>query len=147
MSSVHFYILSGNSSVDNVSCAIAAKAWHQGHSIHIHHASRQEAATLDDLLWSHKDISFLPHRMADTADPGATPIVLGWDGITPQCREVLINLGPEIPDFAAAFERVVEIVGVQESERARGRDRWREYRDRGFEVNKHDIGEDHAAAG
>src|SRR5690606_20096103 len=105
-----------------------------------HAASRDDAVSLDDLLWSFSDISFLPHALAD--DPGKAamaPIVLGWEGAAPAPAAVLINLSEAIPEFVADFERVVEPVQPLPGPRGRARERYRTYRERGWELYSHDL--------
>ena len=43
------------------------------------------------------------------------------------CREVLLNLGPDMAAGWEAFERVVEIVSAEPADADAGRARWRHY--------------------
>lgn len=94
---------------------------------------------MDDLLWTHKDISFLPHSMVD--DPGADTggICIGWNGQAPRKAEVLINLGNRIPDFVNDYTRVVEMVPAEPAQKTLARERYRQYRESGFELYNHQI--------
>jgi len=52
---------------------------------------------------------------------------------------LLINLGQDIPPGFARFQRVIEIVGRSEEDKTPARSRFKFYRDRGYEINRHDL--------
>jgi len=52
---------------------------------------------------------------------------------------VLVNLHAEPPPFFSRFERLAEIVGVDDV--PAGRERFRFYRERGYEMRTHDLRE------
>lgn len=54
-------------------------------------------------------------------------------------QQVLINLAPEIPAWFSRFERVLEVVYGDDAERARSRQRFKTYRDRGFPLQTHEL--------
>ena len=140
MTRVDFYLLAGSSSIEEVTCILTEKARQRGHSIHIRTASRQDAAMLDELLWTYKDTSFIPHRLAGEAGLLDTPVCIGWDEPKPEHGDVLINLVQAMPLHAASFNRVIEIVPARESERESARARFRQYRDQGYDLHHHPMG-------
>ncbi|MFQ5659942.1 MAG: DNA polymerase III subunit chi [Gammaproteobacteria bacterium] len=144
MTRVDFYVLSDNNPVDQFTCAVAEKVRRQGLNIHIHTESRQTAARLDELLWTHHDISFLPHCLVDTEDSDEAPITIGWTGSDVTTGEVLINLCTNVPNFAASFARIIEIVGGQDPHREQARGRYRQYRELGFDLHSHELESRHA---
>jgi len=139
MNRVDFYILQDQNSPEQFACAITGKLLRQGHAVHIHTDSRDNAAGLDDYLWTYKDISFLPHKLADDRDLPDTPVTIGWNGSAHPEAGVLINLGTDIPTCATAFARIIEIVASQDPPRTQARGRYRVYRERGYELHNHDI--------
>lgn len=138
MARADFYILNGNTAPSRFSCTVAGKAFNQGHSVYIVVTDRDEATRLDDLLWTYQDISFLPHACVDVAAPG-TPIIIGWPGAQAPQTDVLINLADPVPDTITGFNRIIEIVADETSKREHGRERYKFYRERGYEMFKHDI--------
>ena len=58
--------------------------------------------------------------------------------------EVLLNLRPEWPPFFSRFQRLIEIVSFDDGDRATARERFRFYRDRGYEIRTHDLGKNSA---
>lgn len=101
---------------------------------------RDSVRQLDDLLWTFRDGSFVPHDVVD-ATPGETPapITIGC-GLAPtrEC-DLLISLSDDIPEFADAFPRIAEIVTSDEDSRMLSRKRFVEYRDRGHTLDTHKL--------
>jgi len=140
---VDFYVLPESLAAARFACSITAKARAEGLMVHIQAPSREEAAELNDLLWTFNDISFLPHCLADDdRDPASAPVVIGWAGMQPRCHDLLINLDDGIPAFAAEFSRIVEPVPAESSRRNQSRERWRRYREMGCETQKLDFDAD-----
>lgn len=139
MPRVDFYILHDQSTPEKFACILSNKIIRQGMDIHIHMESRESATDIDDLLWTYRDISFLPHKLADDDDDYDTPVIIGWNGSPPANNRVLINLGVKIPDFAGTFDRIVEIVAAYDPQREQARSRYRQYRELGYELYNHDM--------
>ena len=139
MPRVDFYILSEQGNRERFTCDIATKIRKQNLQLYIHASSREEAGLLDDLLWTHNDISFLPHSLIDADDADANTVTIGWEGMNSKGNEVLINLSTNIPDFAGNFDRIVEIVPANEPYRQQARERYKEYRQAGFELHNNDL--------
>ncbi|MFM1987755.1 MAG: hypothetical protein RJA99_712 [Pseudomonadota bacterium] len=93
----------------------------------------------DERLWTFAPQDFVPHVPASDALAAETPVLLtaSPDGLP--WHDVLVNLGDATPEGFARFERLIEVVGGDEADRARGRDRFRFYRDRGYPLSTHDI--------
>lgn len=139
MPRVDFYILANGGNSDRFACAIASKAWQSGNKVHIHTASADTTNRFDDLLWTYKDISFLPHEVFDVNTDEETPITIGYADQYPESAQVMVNLGPDVPDFAGKFERVIEIVGDNESDKQLARERYRQYKNADYEIHNHTI--------
>jgi DNA polymerase-3 subunit chi len=58
--------------------------------------------------------------------------------------EVLLNLRPEWPPFFSRFQRLIEIVSLDERDRVDARERFRFYRERGSEIRTHDLSKNSA---
>ena len=143
MSRVDFYVLPENSSAERFACAIANKAWQQGHAVYIQTSSKEAAGTMDDLLWTFNDISFLPHAITESGQIPAERVVIGWHDQPPGNYEVLINLTGEIPSAIEKFSRIVEIVAGDNRQRDQARKRYRSYRERGYELHIHTLESDY----
>ncbi len=109
-----------------------------GHYIYVHTADARQSQLIDDLLWTFKDGSFIPHRQLRSEDDQAQ-VMIGHDAEPPLEFDVLVNLAPQVPLFFSRFQRVAEIVGDDEQQKQQARERFRFYRDRGYPLNTHDI--------
>ena len=141
MPRIDFYLLDdpAPNGVALLACRLAEKAFLLGHSIYIEAASDAQAQSLDTLLWTFRQGSFLPHARHPAPDGESAPILIGH-GTEPQAvAQVLINLGAKTPAFYTRFERVAELVGPGEAARQQARQRFRVYRDSGAELNTHTL--------
>ena len=144
MTDIDFYILDNDMPLarERMACRLAEKVYRLGRSVFIHTASATDSHRLDDLLWTFRDGSFVPHTLAgQVIEPqtseAATPVMIGHDENPPDFSDVLINLSTEVPLFFSRFDRVTEIIGRQD--KASGRERFRFYRDRGYPLKSHNI--------
>lgn len=97
------------------------------------------ATELESVLWSHPPTGFLPHCRSNHALGQETPIVIDWQGENLLHDDVLINLTPSHPPFFSRFKGLIELVGLEDEDRAAARSRFRFYRDRGYEIKSHDV--------
>lgn len=139
MTRVDFYVVSdaGPDAVLRVAARLTDKARASGHRLFIHAASEAQAEQLDQLLWSFRPGSFVPHARADQ-DP-TEAVVIGWGQDPGEHNDVMINLAGEAPPFFSRFARVAEVVTADEQQREAQRAAWRFYRDRGYPLHKHDL--------
>jgi DNA polymerase III subunit chi len=141
---IDFYILPEDSADArlHLACRIAEKAVQQSHHVLINTDTGTESSRLDELLWTFSQKSFLPHRVIgpDVSADGPEPVLIGC-GVDPQGDDwqVMINLAAAVPDFFSRYERVAELVDANEKRRQEGRERFRFYRDRGYDLNTHQM--------
>lgn len=140
MTRVDFYILEQDGERQRFACRLAEKAFKQGNKVYIHTTNEAEARAVDQLLWTFRDGSFVPHALADTqpADQLA-PIHIGHGEEPLDHNQVLINLARDIPLFFSRFDRVAEVVDSDQTAREQARERFRFYRERGYELDSHTI--------
>lgn len=100
-----------------------------------------DLARLDTALWTMGAGEFVPHCRSDDPElvTARSPIQIG-----PQLPEhggelILVNLRPDMPDDPVAFMRVIEVVTLDDADRAAARERWRQYRALGLEPQRHDL--------
>lgn len=138
MTKVDFYILA-NGSREHTACKLSEKAYGLGKRIYIHTESAQQAQKIDDLLWTFRDGSFVPHEQYQANTPCESPIQIGCAENPDTDCDVLINLASEVPLFFSRFLRVAELVGTEPTAKTQGRDRFRFYRDRGYPLETHEL--------
>jgi len=141
MTQVDFYVLQEGSRMncERLVCVLTEKAFAKGQHLYIHAASESQAGLLDEMLWTFKDISFLPHALNPSPDEGNLPILIGWAEAPPETFPLMINLAHPSPDFVDRFERVIEVVDPDPETRRLARERYRDYQSRGCTLQTHEI--------
>ena len=98
-------------------------------------------AQLDQSLWTFSPLDFLTHchAQAPAAMLEASGVLLAEAPVSGWHRQVLINLGEQVPEDFEGFERIIDVVTVDDLHRAQGRQRWRQYASLGHELLRHDL--------
>jgi len=138
---IDFYLLPVSEPHGKLSfaCRLAEKAWQSGHQVYVHGSDAAEAAAIDALLWSFRDTSFVPHRLLDAANGEPAPVEVGSGEAAADHHDVMINLSAAVPPLFSRFERVAEIVLNDPEALAASRQRWAFYKDRGYQLQHHDM--------
>ena len=139
MTRVGFYVVQAESPGQrlHVAARLADKAFDRGHRVFINTSDEAQARELDQLMWSFRPSSFLPHALAGEAHSDS--IAIGW-GQEPQSHDdLLINLKLEIPTFFSRFNRVAEVVTQDTKSLAALRKSWVFYKERGYQLEKYDL--------
>lgn len=139
MTRIDFYVLTQETPNGRalLACRLAEKAFQHGHRVYIHTESAVQSRHLDDLLWTFRAGSFVPHGLPEQADE--VPVVISERGEPGDDPDVLINLGAEIPLFFSRFARVAEVVDQSDTCLRTGRERYRFYKERGYELASHTL--------
>lgn len=138
MTRVDFYIIPQDQleQIFHFTCRLAEKAYQQENKVTIKVNSEQEANQLDELLWNFKPESFLPHNKQ--TDTESAPIRIVWDHLGDD-YEVLINLSDEVPSEFTRFKRVTQIASQHPEQRAKSREHYKFYKERGYPLHNHDL--------
>lgn len=124
------------SASENLACNLAASAWRVGKKVLIACETEQQALNLDEALWQRDLDEFVPHNLSGEITQFATPIEISWQGKrNAQRRDLLINLQTNVPDFVAGFNQVIDFVPRDETEKAQARERYKQYRQLGWQLN------------
>lgn len=140
MSRVDFYVLprAGEDARMHFACRLAEKAYRLEHTVHLLAADERAARALDELLWSFRDGSFVPHDRLGRGRPEA-PVTISAAPDLPESADLLINLAGDLPPAPDAFPRIAELVTSDEEARIGGRHRFSEYRNQGHEIETHKL--------
>ena len=122
-----------------VACQLSTKAYARGLKITVFCPDTDTAARFDRLLWMSPSIGFVPHCAPDDPLAAETPVIVDCSGENLLHDEVLLNLRSESPPFFGRFQRLIEIVSLEDEDRHAARSRYRFYRDRGYEIRTHDL--------
>ena len=150
MTRIDFYITSITDKTDYLkfACRLTEKAFRNKMNIYLQTVDAISMQTMDDLLWTFRPGSFLPHGTEDQAvqAPAQKPlnIIVGHSGQQPSAfvnkdNDLLINLTESITDNFSRFDRVAEVVLGDEASKAKSRERYKFYRDRGYPLHIHNV--------
>lgn len=143
MSRVDFYVLSqpGPDARLRVACRLVEKAFDQSLRVYVQTATSADAQRLDELLWTFNDDSFIPHEIAqsDAATHERVMVLIGETPPPASHRQLLINLTNALPADFADYERIAEIVDVDPENKRLSRERYKAYRERGCELDSHNL--------
>ena len=119
-------------------CELARKAYDANLWTLILARDAEQAEALDELLWAFDDEAYIPHQIAGTDEEDElTPVLIAAPEFDAPSRALVINLRDEA--FEGPCERVLEVVPADPSAREPLRERWKQYKTRGFAVNKYDM--------
>jgi DNA polymerase III subunit chi len=142
---VDFYVLSSAAAKTRwmVACRLTEKAYLRDLRVVILSDCAADAQTLDELLWTFNERSFVPHHYC--RDPLAvdakTPVhvTLALDAV--EAADLLINLSERLPPGLERFTRIAEIIDADAERRRRGRERFKSYRDLKLPLETHQLNE------
>ena len=137
MTKVDFY--TGSNDKLRTACQLSHKAMQNGVRAVISTPDPATRDALDKLLWHFPATAFIPHCAADAEEAAQTPVVLDHGGDKFPHHDLLISLHSECLPFFSRFERVIEIVGNDDEGSRLGRERYKFYKDRGYELRHFDL--------
>lgn len=137
MTQVDFHILQDTSVEARwlYTCRLVEKVAGLGHSVLIAVDTEDEAQALDDLLWSFKPESFIPHQII--GGENETSIEITYSDATGNHQQVLINLQSKVPEYFSRFTRLSEIVIQEPIILENTREHYRYYKQRGYPIAQH----------
>ncbi len=142
MSRVSFYVLAVSEPRARLAytCRLTEKVYKLGQRIHCVAEDETQAQALDELLWTFRQGSFVPHaRVAAGAAASASPVTIGRPDEPAPEADVLINLAREVPACFDRFTRIAEIIDGDPACRSAGRERHRHYRRLGIQPETHEV--------
>ncbi len=134
MTKVDFYVLPEATSDARwlFACKLAEKVQRMGMRVLITVDSEADARKLDELLWTFKPESFVPHQLINGGKPAPVEITFGDQAGDHQ--GLLLNLSNTIPAWFSRFERVSEVVIQEQQMLATSRERYSFYKSRGYPI-------------
>jgi DNA polymerase-3 subunit chi len=134
---VDFY--TGSKDKLRTACQLSHKAMQNGVRTVISAPDPATGDALDKLLWHYPATAFIPHCRSDAEEALQTPVVLNIGGDKFPHHDLLISLHGDCLPYFSRFERVIEIVGTDAEDNRMGRERYKFYKDRGYELSHTDL--------
>jgi len=142
MAEVSFYILPSESTQDRYlfACKLIEKVYRSGCFCYVLTDSIEQSRQLDDLLWTFRPGSFIPHQIYTGELPGIEKVILIGSLNAPEhWQKTLFNLSSHYPDVGSQTERILEILDNSEATKEAGRQRYRQYQQSGMKITTHKI--------
>ncbi|HEU0225835.1 MAG TPA: DNA polymerase III subunit chi [Steroidobacteraceae bacterium] len=143
---VDFYVLPTREPAARLrfACRLVEKAWLRRHRVRVQLDPGGELETFDGLLWTFSDRSFVPHHRqgADETPPAQAPapvVLADGDATDAGDGDLVVNLARGMPPGLERWARIAEVVDADEERRRLGRERFRQYRERGIQPQTHDM--------
>lgn len=138
MTRIDFYLNAPNKL--HIACKIAAKAASQKMRVLIMAPDEAVAREIDKLMWTIPATGFLPHCMSSDTLASETQVLIARSIEALPHDDLLLNLGAQPPSSFSRFKRLVEIVSSSDdTDKQLARERFRFYKDRGYELHHHDL--------
>ncbi|MFP3871225.1 MAG: DNA polymerase III subunit chi [Syntrophobacteria bacterium] len=121
-------------SLEFKACEIAERIYARGHRLQLVASGRKQAVSLDELLWSFRPDSFVPHIFLE-GGPGehCAPVVITTRQQHISGFDHLLMLECCAPEMAAQFTRAIHLVVMDNRERLLASRRyWSQLKEAGF---------------
>jgi len=142
MPEVVFYVLGTESLYDRCffACRLIEKAYRNNQFCYVLLDSPEECQRLDDMLWTFRAGSFIPHQIfTDTFPEMTLQVLLGTVNAPQGWQNVVVNLSSKLPHRWQDVTRVLEIVDNREASKIIGRQRHTAYKQAGATIATHKI--------
>jgi DNA polymerase-3 subunit chi len=137
LTQIFFY----HGAADRIAAAagLIAKACAQKKPLLVYAPDPAVASALDRALWISHPTGFVPHVHADSPLAAETPVVIAGSLEQLPQDERLMNLSGEVPPGFSRFTSVIEVVSEEPEVRQPARERFKFYKDRGYEIQTLDL--------
>jgi DNA polymerase-3 subunit chi len=134
---VVFYVLPTESLKERYlfACKLIEKVYRSGQFCYVLTDDVEQSQALDDLLWTFRAGSFIPHQLYTGDIPSTEHVLIGSLPAPAQWQKTVINLSSQ----CANAERVLEILDNSEATKAVGRERYRHYKEAGHTLTTHKM--------
>jgi DNA polymerase-3 subunit chi len=142
MPGVSFYILEKETEQEKFifACKLIEKAYRQGQFSFVLTKDDRQSQIMDDLLWSFRPGSFIPHdKMPVTPKANSSRVLIGKSPPSGDHQTLLVNLSENCPGLNNQNTRIIEIIENDETAKAAGRARYKQYQSAGFSIETHRL--------
>jgi DNA polymerase-3 subunit chi len=137
MADISFYILPTQSQHERYlfTCKLIEKAYRSGCFCYVLTDTTAQSQRIDDLLWTFRAGSFIPHQIYTGDIPPVTQVLIGSLVPPVEWQKTVLNLSSHCTEA----ERVLEILDNSEETKSVGRERYRHYKEAGHTLNTHKM--------
>ena len=130
------FVQTSSSQMEVRACELAEENYARGRRVQIIALDQQQAERLDDLLWTFKPDSFVPHGLwADSLDESVHPVVITTCEEAVKGMDSLLMMGYGDVDLVRQFSHAVHLVVADNEKRIENSRRyWTLLKDAGFSL-------------
>jgi DNA polymerase-3 subunit chi len=142
MPEVTFYVLNSESLYDRYlfACKLIEKAYNTSKFCYVLLDNIEQCQRLDDMLWTFRAGSFIPHQLFNGVPPEIREqVLIGVENAPENWQNVVFNLSSQQPEMWQQAERILEILDNNETTKAAGRERYRTYKNAEIDITTHKI--------
>ena len=142
MVEVSFYVLQSQSAKERYlfACKLIEKIYRSGHACYVLTDSLEQSQALDDLLWTFRAGSFIPHQLYTGEPPQLEKVMLiGTIAAPEDWKKILVNLSSQYPEDFQQCERILQILDGSAETKELARNRYRRYQQSGAAITTHII--------
>lgn len=142
MANIDFYILSSQQESKRLRfvCKLSEKIYRNGQAAYIVTESEQQSQRLDNLLWSFRAGSFIPHQLFLGSELSSdNAILLGTLAAPEPWDQIIINLSPQFLSTPRSEQRLVEVLDASKTLKQAGRGRYKQYQKAGHAIQVHHL--------
>ncbi|OIQ24218.1 DNA polymerase III subunit chi [uncultured Vibrio sp.] len=112
----------------------------QGAKVYLNCQDQSHAERLAELFWQAEPEQFIAHNLVGEGPKYGTNIEIGHQNVKPNWnRQIAINLADNNTTFAQQFSEVVDFVPCEENAKQQARNRYKIYRQSGFNLQTIEI--------
>lgn len=135
---VDFYILSTGEIIP-FTCRLLEKAYQEQHRVFVYTDSADSANTLNNALWTFRDISFVPHRLSSDAGMPIAPITIGHIATSIEDADILLTTTTTLPNNYLNYQRIIFVVPNQDNLKQQARKEYTRFKNEGHPVQVHNL--------
>jgi DNA polymerase III subunit chi len=120
-------------------CGQVEAAYAAGERLYVRAATEALARELDELLWTFREDSFVPHRLwQGEAEVLVDPVTIGWRAGNPNQATTVVLAGTGAAEDVTGFDRILDFVPTADPLLTQGaRERYRAFRTARLKVTFH----------
>jgi len=140
---VDFYLLNTliQEELYRFTCRLIDKAYLMQKKIFIQVSSREEGQRIDELLWTFRDVSFIPHRYLEVSSVIDAPlsVTIATDKPSQLDADILFNLSDKVPTYFPEFSHIIEVVSEEKKNKNQSRQKYKFYKTQNCQLTTHNM--------
>jgi DNA polymerase-3 subunit chi len=129
MSEILFYHLESQP-LERVLPVLVEKSLERGWKVVVETSSDERAEAIDNMLWTYRDDSFLPHARAGGSEDAVQPVLITTRPHNPNGAQVRFFVDRAVPQTGEGYERIVFLFSGRDPDAVtEARTAWRALKD------------------